>query len=71
MEIRKTAIKAKNAVRPNSCNTELPVNVNTPNPTAVVRLVNNTALPTLDITRCKASILLPCALNSSWYLLSR
>ena len=47
----------KKAVNPNSCNTELPVKVNTPNPIAVVKLVNKTARPTLDITRWSALIL--------------
>ena len=41
----------KNAVKPNSCKTVLPVSTKTPKPTAVVRLVNKTAKPTLDITR--------------------
>ena len=59
------------AMTPNCCSTSLVVNMNAAKPSAVVALVMKVALPTFFTIRVSARPLLPCRLNSAWYLLSR
>ena|SRR6185369_7875162 len=59
------------ATTPNSTNMVLFVKYNTAKPIAVVIFARNKVMPMVSMVLVSAFILLPCALNSLWYLLIR
>src|SRR3970040_2603963 len=63
------AMILKEEIIPNSLNNSLWVIIKVAKPAAVVKFVISVAVPTLVITLCNARALLPCEINSCWYLL--
>ena len=70
-EMQNIARMLTDAMTPNCCSTSLVVKMKAANPSAVVAFVMKVAFPTFLTMRVRARPLLPCRLNSAWYLLSK